>query len=369
MKTAFIFIFILFFLKGIFLRGYSDELFDMKLALSKQFPPDKTWIDLQVDPSFSLDATAKDSFIARGSCLKIKNDRIFILDNMRHKLLVFDIKGKFIKSLGQSGRGPGDIVYPYWMELYKNKIYIKNDNGIDIIGDDLKYISRVRPFLGFGKFVIVDDWIYCAPPEIYKKDYPLLLKLNMAGSIKTAVYSPDLQDPLFQVSKEGDLLILDDQLVFVCTHWNRLYFYDPKAGTLKKIKVNYDLLDKVEKWNQRNTNPYQRKNLWFSNMTASAKVFNRKVYLLLKVPRLEILGIDTQGNVIEHYFNNKDFSSMIWVDFVVQEKVEKAEQGAQRNSPIFFVMGISGAEKGEEKYLEMNVFRLIPAKKPITIDK
>jgi len=221
------------FLNVSFLMGF-NELLNMKLDLIKQFPPGKQWVYLEVDSSFALDSSSQESLIAMGSCLEIKNDRILILDNKNHKLLVFSGNGTFQKAVGKKGRGPGDIMYPYWMDLYKNKIYIKNNNGIDVFGEDLEFTKRVRPFIGIRKFIIVDDWIYCASLGIYKENYPLFLKLSMSGGVKEVVSTQDLQEPLFQVSKEGSLVTLDNQVVFVCKHWNRIYFYDKDTKFLKK---------------------------------------------------------------------------------------------------------------------------------------
>jgi hypothetical protein len=265
--------------------------------------------------------------------------------------LVFNQEGKFIKVIGRKGRGPGDIYFPIWMEIYKNDIYIKNNNGIDIFAEDSSYIKRIRTFFTFPRFIVADDSIYCVTRGMYREKFPLILKLNLKGNVIDAFYTPDLNDPLFKISKEGDVLIIGDEIAFVSNHWNRIYFFNRNSKALKRIKVKYELLDEVEKWNARNLNRKKKNVTWFSNMIASAKSYRGKIYLLVNNPRLEIISIDTAGNVREHFYNHDDFRFMRWFDFVVRE-----EQGRL----VFLVMGLSIGEEKKKDLSEMNVYRLYP---------
>jgi hypothetical protein len=57
-----------------------------------------------------LDASADDFLFKRISKIKICDDRIFILDIITKKLIVFDINGKGIGQVGRIGQGPGEYI-------------------------------------------------------------------------------------------------------------------------------------------------------------------------------------------------------------------------------------------------------------------
>jgi hypothetical protein len=325
------------------LQGF-DELFEKKLKHIKEFKPAKHWLFVKFDDSFALKFAGSESFIKDVTCLRVKDNRILILDNHRNRLFVFDKNGNFVKTVGRRGRGPGDLHAPYWMDIYENNLYINNNNGIEIFGQDLKFIRRIRPFLLVWRFAVDDNSIYCSTKGTYKGDYPLIIKLNMNGGAEGAFKTEDLKDPLFQRSKFGHVVILDKQVVLVSKHWNRVYFYEKESKSLNRIKIDYGLLDKIEEWNQRRINKKRGIIRWFSNLIASAKSHRGKIYLLLKIPRLEIISIDNQGNIREHLFNDEDFRFMRWFDFDIEQKGEK----------LFFY--VAGHSIGNEKKRDLSEF-------------
>jgi hypothetical protein len=353
MKIIKLSIFIFLFLSTFKLPGF-DELFEKKLKHMGQFKPAKHWTFLQFDDSFSLIFTVPESFPKRITSLAIKDDKIIILDNNRNQVLVFDTYGSFLKSAGRKGRGPGDLDAPYWMDIYRNDLYIKNNNGIDVFGQDLKFIRRIRPFLLIKRFSIDDDYIYSSIRGSYKGNYPLLMKLNMHGGVEKVIYSEDLRDPLFQDSKVGHVITLDKRVVLVSKHWNRVYFYEKESGAVRKVKINYGLLDKIEQWNQRKMNRKPGNIKWYSNMIASARSHRGTIYLLLKIPRLEIISIDSRGNIREHFFNDDDFRFMRWFNFDIEQKGDKL---------FFYVAGYSKGTEKRRELSELSVYRVFVQKK------
>ena len=53
--------------------------------------------------------------------IKIVDNKIYIIDDKRSKLLVFDISGKFITQIGNLGNGPGEYVAPSNFNIDKEK--------------------------------------------------------------------------------------------------------------------------------------------------------------------------------------------------------------------------------------------------------
>ena len=53
--------------------------------------------------------------------VEIVDNKIYIIDNKRSGLLVFDISGKFITKIGNLGNGPGEYVTPSNFNINKEK--------------------------------------------------------------------------------------------------------------------------------------------------------------------------------------------------------------------------------------------------------
>lgn len=332
------------------LMGF-DELFEFKLKLLEKHKPEKQWCQLYRDVSFSLNSKQPESLLKMPNYLRIQENKIYILDNNLHKVVVYNKNKEFLGILGKSGKGPGDFYYPSWFEFYNGDLYIYNDFRIDVFSKQLKFLRRIRPFLPIYSFIIHDDHIFCTTNGKYRDKYPLFLKLDMNGRIEEEFYIKDLEKLIYQRSKQGNIIYVDHYILIFLSHWNKIYVYDAGSGHIKTIRIKYDLLDRIETWNDRPINKKKRGNFfWFSNIFASAKVRKGVIYILLKVPRLEIISIDLEGNIIKHYFNDHDFRYMRWKDFAIEYEEGKL---------VFYVLGYSIGKEEDETLNEFGVHRML----------
>jgi hypothetical protein len=328
-----------------------DILFEHKLKISDKHKAGKDAIHLNFDNSFKLDMTSIDSILKMPVCLKIKEGKIFILDNNRHRLIVYSKDGKFLHFLGQQGRGPGDIFYPQWFDFLNDNICIANGNGLDIFGKDLKFINRIRVFIPMSRFSILKDNIYCSVNS-YRKENPLFMKLDMNGIVKDIVYDKIDKDlnksHITKTSQEGFILFAGNRVIYVTRHWNKVYIFNHSLKLIKKLRIKYRLLDEIENWNRIYLDKMTPRITWFSKMVASAKFCNNKIYLLINIPRFEIISIDLNGNIQDHFYNDMDFKYMIWKDFEIL-----FEQG----KTSFWVAGNSIGEEIDKRRNEYAVYR------------
>lgn len=332
-----------------------DALYEFKLKLLNQNRPGKAWNFLNLDRTFALKYEDPDSFIRRATCVEIKGKNIFILDNNSHKLVVYDGKGNFLQKVGVPGRGPGDIEFPIWHCLYNDKIFIANNNGIDIFGKNLKFVDRIRPFFFTLKFLVADDKIYSVPAGSYKGGYPFFLKLDMNGTVEAEFRDKDFENSYLKNGNSGYVVNLNGGLMFVPMNFNTVYFFEKDGRVAKKIKIKYEFLDRLGEWNKRQNEKGKRVGgaliTWFANMIASAKTHRGKLYILLKIPRLEIISIDMDGNVQDHFYNDRDFKFMRWYDFSIETIGEQT---------VFYVLGFSLDPENSKQSSEFGLFRMVP---------
>lgn len=338
---------------GQMLYGF-DALFEYKLKLQEEHLPAKDWRFLTFDDSFVLSSDVPEGFIKMGVCLKTHGDRFYILDNNLHKLAVFDKKGRFIRTVGISGRGPGDIHYPSWFEFYKERIYISNYNGIDVFNSDMTFSRRIRSFLLSLRFIVRNDHIYTVTQKSYRGKFPVFLRLNMDGSVEKEYFDPSFEKSRLRFDKDGDVVYLKNRLVFISEHRNLLSVFNENGMLENTAKIQYPFLDDLGKWNDKYDNSGKGNMYWFANIFASARVFQDELYVLLMTPRLEILSVNLEGHVKSHYYNNDDFRFMRWYDFDITEEEGKI---------VFYILGFSDGKEKNRDLAEFNVYRMIPSER------
>ncbi len=90
------------------------------------------------------DADDENQFFRMPADIKIRNKNlIYILDSGNHRVQVFDLTGKFIRTIGRRGKGPGDLLSP-------TSFCLDNDNNI-IVADARNY--RIQAFNSNGKYL------------------------------------------------------------------------------------------------------------------------------------------------------------------------------------------------------------------------
>lgn len=53
-----------------------------------------------------------------------KDEYVYILDTQEHTIFKFDVNGKFIKSIGKKGEGPGEMQFPMGIAVKENNLYM-----------------------------------------------------------------------------------------------------------------------------------------------------------------------------------------------------------------------------------------------------
>jgi tripartite motif-containing protein 71 len=103
------------------------------------------------------------------------NDNVYISDTFRHRVLVFDQSGAFIRSIGSEGSQPGQILYANGLAIDgKNKrLLVSDSNNARIQAFDLqgKFLWK-QESAGKDSFLVVPKGIAVGNGVIYVSDTP-----------------------------------------------------------------------------------------------------------------------------------------------------------------------------------------------------
>lgn len=78
-----------------------------------------------------------------GLAIDVKRQRLFVVDTRGHKIVVFDLAGKYLFSFGQRGDADGSFNYPIDVEV--------NSKGEVVVADSMN--ARIQIFDSEGKFL------------------------------------------------------------------------------------------------------------------------------------------------------------------------------------------------------------------------
>jgi hypothetical protein len=116
-----------------------------------------------IDTIFSVQLeTNRNNLIGYVDEIKIYKDRIYVLDKRVAKMIyAFDIKGRFIGTVGKKGKGPGEYLNPEGMEIDKvnNEIIVVSVANRKFLRYDLigNFLGDFNVEVAFADFKILDN--------------------------------------------------------------------------------------------------------------------------------------------------------------------------------------------------------------------
>jgi DNA-binding beta-propeller fold protein YncE len=123
--------------------------------------------------------------------------------NLVGRISVFDRTGKFLRTIGKTGTGPGEFRTPHSIKFDSQGRLIvadRHNHRIQILGKDGKFIAEYREFSRVSGIAIdKTDTIYAADSESTPQRHPGWLKGIRIGSLKdgkvTMFIPPHKADP------------------------------------------------------------------------------------------------------------------------------------------------------------------------------
>ena len=104
--------------------------------------------------------------------------RVLVSDGQANNIKVFDAAGKFLKTIGKAGQGPGDFNYPTDIEIANGRLYVRElmNGRISIFDVEDKYLSsiptpreggswRTLRALPNGRFIVEKEKVDRTKPE------------------------------------------------------------------------------------------------------------------------------------------------------------------------------------------------------------
>ncbi|MFC2118339.1 6-bladed beta-propeller [Bacteroidota bacterium] len=101
-----------------------------------------------------------ESFIRRIEKVIYEDDHIVVWDRTLNTIIVFNKEGSFLRKIKYGGKGPGEFLSCYDVDVQNNKLYVLSYREIIVFDLDLNFQEKIALNKVYWKFLIDDEWVY-----------------------------------------------------------------------------------------------------------------------------------------------------------------------------------------------------------------
>jgi hypothetical protein len=246
-----------------------------------------------------------------------------------HSILKFDDEGKFIKTIGRAGQGPGEFQGPNHVVPWRDKLIVLDNfsRKFQILDSDGAYLSSFIIQSTYWDFVVTENGFIYAAPLLYpfpgKKEKDLIHVYNQGGELKSVFGKPkDIDETFFNmvrlaVNYKNDILVAFE-------HWPEIRKYTAAGELIAEYTIDHPVMEERAKFNRKQITAPKKMGEPGRAQTCieDIEVLENRIFLYYRSyekPLLEILEFDPEMNLVTKYFYKSE-GSILGGDFFVRKK-------------------------------------------------
>jgi hypothetical protein len=167
----------------------------------------------------------------------IQSEAIYIADVKSSQLFKFSLRGKFLKKVGNSGRGPGEFEYgPRLIASNSEKLFVNSlAPWLHVYDLNLNYIKDrevIKNALTIHDIITDDDLIIMAPTQFYEDDVFILNSKD--GNLNKMKLDFKIESGLLS---KFSILKFDNELLFAWNFKNEFKLYNKEFELINSYKI------------------------------------------------------------------------------------------------------------------------------------
>jgi hypothetical protein len=190
---------------------------------------------MRVHKVVSLEANS-DSYIVQIEKIIEYDHKLFILDELANKLLVFSEDGSFLHSVGKKGPGPGEFqnIVDFDLHIEKKQLYILDIDKRAIFKYDIdgRFISEFRlPFQGYRFSIHQNRMAFYT--GYFDEESSNLIITDLNGVVVDRLFKFDPNNQLMKFNFTGGITSNKSGFLYSDAASNNIYQIDDKGITVK----------------------------------------------------------------------------------------------------------------------------------------
>jgi len=246
---------------------------------------------------------------------------IYISDNNGQALYHAPPDLVTLKKLLTSGEN-GQLQYPNTVQIWRNEILVSDNDGIKVFGRNGSFRKLLRTFYATFHFTVdTHRNIYANPTFLMPKESdPLIVKLDEKG-MRVAGFGKRLNRKEHNyLEDEAYLCELNGNLVAAFKHQPLVQIYSSEEGKLlREFNVSHPVFGDLKRLEEDKefVNPKEGV-IMLPRYMGGVKAISDKIYVLLYLPRPEIVEFDFQGKETGRYRAQEELSAANYFGFDVR---------------------------------------------------
>lgn len=237
--------------------------------------------------------------------------------------------------------GGGKLLFPTTVREHGGNLFVSDNEGIKVFGRDGKFQRLLRTYYGIFDFVVARDGsIYASVTYNAPKDSdPLIVKLDATGK-RVGDLGRRRTVPQYRGLDERVYLHLTDELLIAAyKHRPVVQVYNLSDGALaREFNVSHPAFAPLDEiYNKGVAAGSSSTKTFIPRYIAGVSASGGRLFVLLHLPRPEIVELDLQGRETNRYRNDEVSNVIDYFGFDVR---------AAGDRPLFYtgVCGVPGQE-------------------------
>ena len=259
--------------------------------------------EIQLVDDLRIEHLPDSSFFIGVRSVFIDNNKVYLADSEINQVIVLDENGSFVSSVGQLGRGPGDLLGPGQLYIYNDTLFVFNGgkHALDLFING-QFVKTI-PFLDLrgryvgGRFCVDSKNIYISMVDL-DGCVAVIPFNNLKGNRSFGQLFPFNTDKQTIVQNHRQIFLHNNTVLSISLTQPRVERYSKEGILLEDF--SFENLELLKPRIQEAQAQISKENLTV-NLVGDAYLFNDLLYLLLyhsdndKVYSNKILLIDLSG--------------------------------------------------------------------------
>lgn len=281
---------------------------DIKRNLMKHHKVDKKWERLRVLKRFPTNQDEKKGYYLNYPVdLCVSNKNIFIVDYGTGKVIKLSLDLEYNSEFGRRGQGPGDFSRAGEIGVSdEEELYVVDSGRIQIFNTKGEFLRLFKIFNIPHDILIKNKTLYanCIYGFYEKEEKPLIIQYDATGKIIKSFGARINKKNHFSIDSRAYLSQNKNEILVAFKHYSKVNIYSDDGNLKRNIRIKFPILEELEKYNHDKnfTNPSPGI-INLPRLIAGIDCYREKIFLLLHLPRIEILELDMEGKIWNVYFS------------------------------------------------------------------